>query len=421
MKVLVISNRDKPYVSVQLGLLNGAATEEKPGAASMALDLLTKGTKSHTEKQLAEELETYAIELDGHAAMDSASVNAGCLPEHLERATRLMGEVVKNPTFPNDEFEKRRKQLRTTLAMAASDPSSKASKAMLRQLYGTHPYGREVTGDLAAVNALTSEDARHWWESFAHPKRSVLIFAGDIDPAKAVALAEKSFGDWKNDRAVKEPSFSLPVPPSATRIYLIDHPGIQSQIRVGQLSITRRDPKWPTARVVGDYFGGAFNSRLNETIRVKKGLTYGARGGFEPARDIGEFSINTFSKTETTAEAVKAIFDEISRLRSEPPNATELEDTKSHYIGSFPSQRETPQQTASHLWLLESHSLPPDYYDQLLRSVKSTDAASCARAATELVDPAKMVVVVVGNAARIKEDLEKIAPVTILKSETATK
>src|SRR5439155_26806231 len=163
-----------------------------------------------------------------------------------------------------------------------------------------------------------------------------------------------------------------------------------------------------------DYFGGAFGARLNEAIRVKKGLTYGARGGYQPARFAGQFTMSTFSKTETTAEAVQAVLEEFDRLFKEPPSDKELNDTKSYSTGSFARERQTLQQVAGQLWMIESEGLPEDYFEKTVEKMGQTDAAGCQKLVRETLDPTKLVIVVVGNAAKVQKDLEKIAPVTLV-------
>ena len=202
-----------------------------------------------------------------------------------------------------------------------------------------------------------------------------------------------------------------------TKIYLVDTPSSeQSEIRVAAAGIVRKDqPDYFTSRVVGNYFGGSFNSRLNETIRVKKGLTYGAFGGWSAQKFAGSFTISTFTKNATTAETVKTIFDEIKRLQNEPPTDKILEDTKNYFAGSFVRTRETPQAVAEDLWLIESQNLQPDYLDRLLESIANTTAEQCVDLAKRTIDPDKMVVVVVGDAKKIKKDLEEIAPVEVVK------
>lgn len=419
LKVVTVTNKEIPFVSISLDLTAGSWTESKPGAASMALQMLSKGTAKYNDEQLANELESNAINLGGGADMDSASVSASCLPEQLERATALLAEVVQHPTFPPKEFEKLRKQVRTGLAVSTVTPEYLADRELRRRMYGpAHPYSRTETGELEDVDALKVEDAQQWWATYARPDMASLYFAGDIDPATARKLAEGALGSWAANGPA--PSVHIPAPQSAEpKIYLVDQPGVQSQIRIGCLSIDRKHPDYFASRVVSSYFGGAFNSRLNDAIRVKRGLTYGAGGGFGVERFAGRFTAHTFTKQETTADTVRAVLEEIDRLKKDGPTETELSDTKSYVLGSFPGDRETPQQVASALWSIQLNDLPADYYDRMLSAIAQTTAADCARVIAAQIDSSKMIIVVVGNAAKIKADLEAIRPVEVIERKPA--
>ena len=416
LRVIVVENHELPFVTVQLGLHAGAWTESKPGTASMTMGMLTKGTTTRSQAQLATEMETYGISLGGGAGLDNANVVADCLPENLDRAMALMADVVLNPTFPEDEFDKARTQLITGLNISSNTPAYIADREFRKRLYGDHPYARTETGEVSDVNALTREDLSTWWSTFARPDMAVVIFAGDITPDRAEQLASSALGDWKAEG--EKPKTTLPeIPaPAETKIILVDRPGsVQSEIRVGRVGFTRHDPRYATSRVTSGYFGGAFNSRINETIRVKKGLTYGARGGFSSSRFAGEFSASTFTKTPSTGETVQTIFDELDRLKYEAPSEKELSDTKSYITGSFVGARETPQAVAGDVWLMESMGLGRDYFKSMMSEVSATTAEQCTGLAQEMVDPSKLVVVVTGDAAQIKESLEKIAPVEVVK------
>ena len=416
LKVLVVPNHEVPFVSIRLGLLSGGFTEQKIGAASMAMDMLTKGTEGHTEGELAEELETYAISLSGSSGSDTAAVSASCLTEHTGRAMQLLAEVTRRPTFPEDEFEKLRRQVLAGLEVSSVTPTYLASREMDRLLYGDHPYARTGTGEIDDVKRLAVKDLKRWWRRFVRPDMAVLIFAGDIDQAQAMELTREALGDWKAKGP--RPKVDLPKFPEAkeTHIYLVDQPGsVQSQIRIGQLGMTRKDPGYFTSVLVSDYFGGAFDSRLNEAVRVKKGLTYGARGGFQTHRFGGAFVASTFTKTASTAEVVSTVLEEIERLRVEAPTAEELKKRQTYYLGSFARQRETPQQVAGDLWLIESNDLPEDHFQTMLGAIGQVEPSQCLALAKEAIHPSKLAIVVVGDAANLKEDLEKIAPVTVVK------
>jgi zinc protease len=417
LQVIVVPNHEVPYVTVQLGLLGGSWTETKNGAASMAMDLLDLGTAKHTEAQLAEEAALWAINLWTSGDTDTSGAGVGCVTEHLDRAMTLLAEVVRTPTFPEDEFVKYRKRVRDNLVTSEADADYLVGREFDRQLYGQHPYARSSTGEVADVDALTVADLRQWYQANVRPDMAVLIFAGDVTAQRAEQLAREHFGDWT--ATGQKPSATLPAPPAAqpTRIVIVDRPGsLQSEIRVGQLGITRTHPDYFTGLVVNGYFGG-FSGRLNTTVRVTKGLTYGIGGSYSASRFLGAFSIGTFTKNESTADAVRAILDEVRRLKAEPPTADELAKTKTWHLGSFPAQHETPQQISGDFWLIESQGLPADYIDRLYAAVQRTSAEDCLRLTRATLDPDRMLIVICGDAAKIKDSLEKIAPVTVVQPD----
>lgn len=415
LRLIVAENHEVPFISAMLGLSAGAWTETKPGTASLALQMLVKGTAKHSEEELADLLDTYAISLSGDATMDSSTIDVGCLPEQVGRAVKILAEVVQTPTMPESEFTSLIAQVRTGMSVQEREPTYLAGRELRRQIFAGHPYARSAAGELGDLKQLRRDDLMAWWKQYARPDQATLIFAGDIGMERAKHLAEEYFGEWHNHGKLAMPQLA-PIPKTPkTRIFLVDFPGAQSQIRVGRIGLTRKDPGYFVSRVVSGYFGGAFNSRLNETIRVKKGLTYGAHGEFSAQRFAGRFSVSTFSKTATTVDAVRAIFDEFARLRNEPPSAKELGSTISYILGAFPATHETPQQVAGQEWLRRSCGLPDDYFDRLLDGVAHTSANDCVQLARSRVDPDTMVVVVVGSASKLKSALEKIAPVTVLK------
>ncbi|MBI5864899.1 MAG: insulinase family protein, partial [Planctomycetes bacterium] len=415
MKVIVVHNSESPFVTMQLGFTTGAWSESKPGTAAMAMSMLTHGTKKRSEGEMARELETHAISLNGSAGSDSANVSASCLTEQVDRAAALLAEAVRTPTFPEDEFEKLRKQVRTGLVISSAEPSYIADRELRGRLYGDHPYSRTATGEIADLDALEADDLAPWHAQYIRPDLATLIFAGDIEGSAAMKLAQEHFGDWRGEGPRPEPKLPALPQPAPTQIYLVDRPGVQAQIRVAQRGILRSDPGYFVSRVVGGYFGGAFSSRLNETIRVKLGLTYGARGGWSTERFAGKFEVSTFTKIDSTGQTVRAIFDELKRAQDEPPSDEELAKTKSYIIGSFPADRETPQQVASDRWLIESQGLPNDYFEQLLRGVAQTTQDACATLAKQAIRPDQMIVVIVGPAEAIRPQLEGIAPVTVIQ------
>lgn len=420
LTVMVVPNKEVPFVTVQLGIKYGAWTDEMPGTCSMTMSLLDKGTGKYSAGQLAEKLDSQAISITTSGGIDTSNVGLGCVSDRIDKGMELMAEVVLNPSFPAVEFDKEKERLLTNLAIKQQSPDYIADKEFRRQLYGNHPYSRTATGEVEDINKLSAQICRKWWKTYLQPSQAVLIFAGDIDKDKAFKLARKNFGKWQNSSfSGLQSHFTIPDNNRPTHIYLVDKLGSpQSQIRIGQIGITRRvQPEYFTSRIVSDYFGFGFNSRLNKSIRVEKGLTYSVWGGYFANNMAGEFKISTFSKTVSTADAVKATLNEIQLLKTVPPTDAELAPSKSYIAGSFVINHETPQQVAQDLWLIKSQNLSDDYLDRLLSSVQKTRTEDCQALVEKTIQPDKMLIVVVGDANGIKEQLEEIAPVTVVNQK----
>jgi zinc protease len=417
LKVVVVPRNQIPLVTMTLGLRAGAVTEapNAVGHAAMAAQLLTQGTSNYESKALATKLEENAISLGGGVDMDSGTVNASALTERADLAMQLLAEVVLRPTFPASEFEQARDQAISGLAISEQNAGYLANRELRKRLFGSHPYSRSASGELADVKALTRDGLAAWWKTYVRPDTTALYIAGDITPDAAFALAEKYFGEFKAEG--DKPAIPVAEIPQhgQTTIYLVDKPGaVQSEIRMGKSGIDRTDARWPAARVLTQVFGGSFSSRLNDVVRVQKGLTYGISGYFRPMKTGGTFEISTFSKTESTAATVEATLAEIVRMRETPADAKELATAKSFLVGSFAGDRETAQDVVRDLWMLDYTGLPKDYLKSMLEGVARTEESNVTLLAKEKMDEKRLAIVVVGDAKKIRAELEKIAPVVLV-------
>lgn len=416
LDVVVVPNDEVPYVTMYLGLEYGsfADPDDKPGTAFLALPMLGRGTKDHDYEALTKELDRYAISLTGGSSMDRAQVTASALSNQADRAMRLMAAAVTTPTFPEDELEEYVDQTVTGLMVAERSPEYLADRELRRRMFEGHPYARLPEGRAANLRKIKAADLATWWKTHARPDSATLYVAGSISKEEAVRLANEHFAGWKAEGSKPPVAVPTVAKPKRTKIYLVDRSSNQSQIRVGHVSIRRDDERWPVARVLTEYFGGGFNSRLNDTIRVKKGLTYGARGGFRSDRFAGRFTVSTFSKNATVAETVKTILEELERVQKEGASESEHADSISYMVGNFPGSRETPQALVGQLWSIESEGLPADYYDNYLAAVRKVGREQPLAAAKELIDEDQLVIVVVGPAKTLEPQLRNIAEVEVV-------
>jgi zinc protease len=412
--VYVVQNHEVPFVTVRYGIVNRGAG----GTANMAAAMLTQGTKTHSEAELSEKLETNAISLGGAAAEDTVTVSMNCLRHKLGLGLELMREVISEPLFDSGEFEKQKQKLLTSLEIQSQSPEYKADWQFRKCVYGGYfPYSSPVTGTPEDVEKMTAEDVREWWytnrtRGFQNP---AVIFVGDIKPAEAAKLARKYFGDFAQYEQLAKIMIA-PQMSGAGEVIIVDKPDTQQcQIRVGHQGLTRHDIRdYARSKLVSSYYGGAFSSRLNEELRVKNGLTYSAWGFNLANKDAARFEINTFTKTEKAREAVERIFDTVNDLQQREPEDDEISLSKSYFKGAFVRGRETPQQIADDIWLVHSQMLPADYLSTYLGHVIGSSQDDCLAWADKYLDPQQMVVVIAGDAEKIRPQFEGKWPVKVI-------
>ncbi|GMV99823.1 MAG: hypothetical protein AMXMBFR84_09620 [Candidatus Hydrogenedentota bacterium] len=423
LKVVVVPNKEVPFISVMLGLDYGGWSQDPDspaGVANFAARMLPKGTEHYTSTELAEKLESNALSIEGGADNDATTFAISGLADKLPLALELTAEILLRPTFPEDEYKTLHGQMKSNLASQERDPHYQVAQEFRKYYFGNHPYARPADGQLATFDAVTLDRVKAWWSSHGRPDAGVMYIAGDVDPAAAFAEVEKHFASWKAEG--KKPEVKLPAIPEieSTRIVLVDTPGaVQSNIYAGQQGINRDHPKFIQARVFAEVFGGSFGSRLNNVLRVQRGLTYGASGTFMPYRFCGVFMASTFTKTETTKETVEGLLEVIKSMQSEPATEAELKQAKSYLVGAFPSALETPGDNVREMWKIQINGLPKDYLQRVVEGYKATTPEQVQDIATTLVHPDKMLIVVLGDAAKVKEGLETIAPVTVVSSDEA--
>ncbi|MCK6460316.1 MAG: insulinase family protein [Planctomycetes bacterium] len=414
LEVVVVPDRDVPLASCSLSFRFGAASEAKPGAANLAVSLLTRGTAKRDATALLEASEGAGVTFHGRADHDAAHVVARCFPEQLDAVVELLAEMARFPRMDGEYLELERGMLIRSLDSRLRDATELADAVFGRHLYGTHPYGRLATGAVDDMRRLTREDLLEWWGRFGRPDVAVLYVAGDVAPEAAFRSAERHFGDWKATGPPPEP---VPRPPPGRekrRIVIVNRPGsVQSEIRVGQIAITRHDPDWAGAHLLSVILGGTPTSRVNKRLRERQGLTYWADGGFAAEREAGIFWMRTSTETARTSEALADLLDVLQQLRGEGPTQEEIRRARNCVAGQLASRWEAPEAVVADVWLADNMGLTPDYIQRTLAAHAAATPDDLRRIARTRIDPDTLLIVVVGDAAKIQADLATIAPVTV--------
>jgi zinc protease len=407
LQVFVVKNTKLPQVSATLAFdYDGFAEGDKAGVAQMAGQLLKRGTTTKSKAELDESVEF----LGGSLSTSSQSASASSLKSNFPALLSLMAEVVLHPALSNDELEKIRKQVLSGIESNKDDADAIAGDVVKKLVYGAkHPYGEIMT--TKTVNQVNLNDVKLFLSTYWKPNMAYLVFVGDIEPATAKALAEKSFGGWEKGIVVKQ-DFAKPIKPSQTYVAIVDRPSsVQSVVTIAAaVDLYPGSENAIAGSVMNNILGGGFSGRLFANLREKHAFTYGAYSSLSPSRQIGIFQAESSVRNDKTDSAVQELLREINTIRNEKVGEAELSRMKNYLSGGFARSLENPATIANFALNIARNHLPADYYKKYLTNLAAVDAQKVQAAAQLFLNPSQMHIVIVGNAKQIAKGLEKYGP-----------
>ncbi len=399
-----------PIVAANLVFRTGsdANPPDRPGLANFTVGMLDQGTATRNAPQIADEAALLGASLGTSSSMDASFVTVRSLKKNFSAALDLLADVALHPNFPQQEIERQRASRLGGLVQRRENPATVVSQVMAAALYGPrHPYGYPELGNEAAVKATSRDDMQAFWKRNFVPNNAALVVAGQINIEELRALAEKAFGGWQPGQAAR-PELSSPGTTKA-RLIVVDTPGApQTQLRVAEIGVPRSTPDYAALEVMNAALGGLFSSRINLNLREQHGYTYGAGSAFVYRRGAGPFLIGSGVRTDVTAPAVAEIFNEVRRMASTPPDGEELNLARDSQSRSLPGLFETSASAAGSYSDIYLYDLGLDYYAKLPDRLSSVTAASVAALAKKYLDADKMIVIAVGDRAKIEPELKKL-------------
>ncbi len=410
-RVYLLEQHSLPVFSAKLVDFAGSAVNpnDQPGLAAFTARMLTEGTAKRSSTLLADDVASIGASLNSTATMDQATVGIDALSNNVDAAFDLLSDVTLHPAFKPEEVERIRAQRLTAILQEGDQPFAAALRVGSRALYGDYPYGYRDIGTTASVKAITRDQMEKFWSNNYAPANAALVMAGDITEADARALGEQYFGAWGATGAATGFHLSPLPPPPTRRIIIVDKPGAPQTalIAFGQ-GIPRSTPEYAAVDVMNSVLGGLFSSRINMNLREKNGYTYGAFSVFRYYRDGGVFYSGAQIRTDVTAPATKELFSELNRIRTDPPTAAELKLAEDSELHSLPGEFETVKETSGLMSDLFTYDLPKTYYQTLPSQYLKLTPDAVEKTAIEYVHPDNLIVVAVGDRAKIESGLQQL-------------
>jgi predicted Zn-dependent peptidase len=415
LTVLLVEDHKLPRISLSLSMDVGQVLEgEKSGTVSLLGDLLSEGTKAYSKEALDEKVDFIGARL----STGGTSLGAAGLSKYAEDLFALSAEVAQRPTLPQSGFDKIKERTLSGLKSQKDDPAAIQSNIFNARVFGAnHPNG-ELTTEASVAN-VTLADCKKAYSKYWKPNIAVLTIVGDIDLARAKALAETHYGGWKG-QFTKNASFPAPADLSGIQIQVANRPSsVQSNIQIGNtIELPIGHPDLEALRVMNEVLGAGSAGRLFRNLREDKAYTYGAYSSFGTSRYTTVIEASAEVRNAVTDSAVEQFLFEINRIRTESVTDEELRSAKNNLAGGFGRSLERPETVASMAGNTLLYNLPADYYNGYLTRLEAVTAQDVQRVAQKYWKSDKLLISVVGKAADIAKPLQRLGyPVSYVSFE----
>jgi zinc protease len=409
MKVTLVPYGIIPKAAVSVALDAGSLNERRDriGVSDLTGDLFKEGTATLTSQQLAENAARMGSTLQVSIGSDQSEFSMDVLQEFAPDAVRLLGDVLQHPRFPESEVARLKNDLQRRIATELAEPQTVAEIRFRKLLYGDHPYGTILPTEDDAKK-LMLQDVKEFYESNFGAQRAHIYVAGRFDAAAVKKAIAETYENWAKGPAKLE---NVPSPNPNHVLDLTDRPDAPQSTLV--LGLPVPGPGTPDAislSVTNALLGGSFNSRITANIREQKGYTYSPYSEISRHYRTAYWAQHADVTTQFTGPSLKEIFGEIERLQKEPPAALELKGIQSYLSGVFVIQNSSRDALIGQLQYVDFQGLGGDYLKNYVPRVNAVTIADVQKMTEKYIKPEEMTIVVVGDKAKISDQLAPFTP-----------
>jgi zinc protease len=412
MRVVLVEKRGVPVITAALVAQGGAVgdPEGRAGVAELTAGLLTQGTKTRSATEIARAIETLGGSIASGAGWDSQQVTLTVGSAQAAPALGILADVARNPAFAPEEIDRLRTRTVDGVSVALTDPGQLSNLVADRVVFASG-YGHPASGTPGTLKAITRADVSAAYAGTWRPDRATLVLVGEIGVDQGMALAQQLFGDWQAPRGTTPIAPATMAATANPRVIVVDMPGAgQAGVVVVRPGIARGDAAYFPASVANATLGVGFSSRLNQEIRIKRGLAYGARSELDARAAGGAVSAATQTKNPSAPEVVKIITDEMKRMGAQPAPEAELATRKAVLTGGFGRTIERTSGIAGTIASYVASGVPLTQVATYLPSIEAVGPAAVQQAAAKVMDPAAASIVVVGDAKQFVGPLRAAYP-----------
>lgn len=409
MKVTLVQYGIIPKTAISLAIDAGEINEGsgRIGVAGLTTDLMKEGTEKLTSQQVAEDAARMGSTLEIHASQDQTKLGIDVLQEFAPDAVKLLADVAQHPRLPQSEIDRLKNDALRQIALQNSQPQTIAVVRFRKILYGDHPYAIVVPAE-ADIKKLTIQDVKDFYTGNFGAQRAHLYIAGKFDAAAVKKAIAENFSSWSKGPARME---NVPVLKPQHVLDVTDRPGApQSTLIVGLPVPPATSPDTVSIIVTNALLGGSFNSRITANIREAKGYTYSPRSELSRRYHDGYWAETADVTTQFTGPSLKEIFFEVGRMQKEPVTEPELKGIQNYLSGIFVIQNSSRGALIGQLQNVDFQGLGENYLKTYVAKVNAVTPAVVQKMTQDYIKPEEMTIVVVGDKAKITDQLTEFQP-----------
>jgi len=415
LRLVVLERPTIPMVSFELWIDVGASADPdgRFGLASLTAAALRKGAGDRDASQIAEQLDHLGAELSESVDEDRTRIALDLLSKDFDTGLSILGDLIRRPRFDEDEMTKLAGQSADQIKQSKDNPRHVLSDYHRAHLFGSHPYGNAIDGDEESLRAIESKSLKKFHADHYGANRILLVVAGDVDAKSVRSAVEAVFGDMEAAPGTT-PTIPAPEAPAGSRVLLVNKSDTpQTWFQIGSLGPAVGQEDYAAYELVRTIFGGRFTSWLNQELRIKSGLTYGAGYRVNRQRAVGSAYISSFTATESTREAIDLALATLDRLHEEGVGEEDLASAKAYLKGQTPYEYETASDLAWAIASIEFYGLGRETVDGLFAAIDAVTLEDCRRVIDERFERENLVFTCIGVADQVSEILASYGPLSV--------
>ncbi len=415
LTIYLMEQHEVPLIYISALIPCGAINDgNKNGLAYLTAESILYGSKNYSKQQIEETFEYYGASISTSASAEFIKINASFAKQHQEILLPIFQDVIINPTFPDNEIEKRKQRLLVELDQAKESPRQVIRSYFNKFIFANHELGNPIQGTKSGIASITADDLKNFHSVFFNPSNSAIAAVGDFNTEQMKQSILNLFQVWQPGNInVANPTSAPNIQFNKSRVLLVNkNDARETTFLIGAKGVSRDNPEFTEIQVINTILGDRFTSWLNEELRINSGLTYGVRSAFVPFKSIGTFLISTFTATKNTEKAIDLALNVLNRLHTTGISEEVLSSAKNYLKGQFPPNYETSGSLANLLTAMHYYNFDESYINYFEKQVDELSVSKANEIVKKYFPKENLQFVIIGKASEIRDIVKKYGEIT---------